>query len=269
MFPFFLNQIIVGRNDNPTTEDFKRIYRQLLVCNQIVYKNDYTKSNCITDDTGVLTVSSYHEKSKVDSSTQRAVHSNITFEIEFDYFEAINEELQKFDQHLCVYTASTIESTIIANLKKSHKNKCSNCIAVFYENEKADDEIIVMKRSTNTSFKIPCLSTVHIIIASNKIFNIFENQSIESNTKKAYDGMIATIMNSLPIEELYTNSDFNTHGQINEDSSNLSHHEKFIYTVVNEYMKLKSKKIGSRISEEERGKYIRHNNKKRVHEKGQ
>lgn len=136
-------------------------------------------------------------------------------------------------------------------------------------NEAAEDEFIAMKRSTNAALKIPCLSTVHIVIASNKIFRILESEFIEANTTKAYNSILGTIMNSLCIEELYTQSEFNLHEQINETSLQLSHHEKFIYKVVNEYMILKSKKIGCRISEAERGKYIRYNYKKRVHEQGQ
>lgn len=237
-----------------------------MVCNQIVYKNEY--GNCITNDTGILTISSSQpDKNRAVDVTNR--EASTIFEIECNYGEAINEELDKFDQHLCAYTASIIESKLIENMLKANKKECSHCIGVFYENETVDNEFIEMKRSTNTDLKIPCLSTVHIIIFANKIFQMLENKTIQTSTKEAYDRILKTIMNWLPIEELYRLSEFNLHEHLNETSNQLTHKEKIIHKVVSEYMKLKSKKIGCRISEEERGKYIRHNNKKRVHEKGQ
>lgn len=219
---------IIGRNDNPTTEEFKGIYRRLLVCKEIVYKNDY--ANCITNDTGVLTVSSGMSTKKsivVETST-----ASTTFEMEFDYHEAIYEESEKFDQHLRAYTACTIECEIIKIIKKGCKKECSQCIAVFHENTLANDEFVMMKQSTDAAFKIPCLSTVHIIIASDKIFQILESKSIEMSTTQAYNNILRRIMNFLPIEELYTESDFNLHNQENETSYQLSHKEKFIYKIV-------------------------------------
>lgn len=190
-----------------------------------------------------------------------------TFEIECNYEEVMNETLGKFDLHLCAYIASQIENKIIENMRKASKKECSQCIEVFHENEIFHDELITMKRLTNAAHKEPCLSTVNIVIFTNKILNMVENQVILTNN--IYDKILRTVMNWLPIEEFYTQSEFNNHEQMNETSSQLSHKEKFICMIVNEYMKLKSKKIGGRISEEERGTYIRHNNKKRVHEKGQ
>lgn len=202
-----------------------------MVCKEIVYKNDY--ANCITNDTGILTVSSALPNEKC--TVKETLMASTRFGIKFDYHEAIHEVLEKFDQHLCTYTASIIESKIIESMSKAHRKECFQCIAVFNENEAADDEFIVMKRSTDAALRIPCLSTVHIVIASNKIFRILESQSIETNTTKAYDSILATIMNFLPIEALYTQSEFNLHEQANETPGQLPHHKKFIYKVVNEY----------------------------------
>lgn len=257
--------MIIGRNDNPSTEEFKSIYRKLLVCNEIVYRND--RANCITNETGVLTVSSAVPKKK--STVVESLMLSTTLEIDFDYDEAIHEELEKLDQHLCAYLASTIETEIIKHAKKAFKKECYECIAVFYENDTSNNDFIAMKQSTNPDFKNPCLSTVRIVIASNKIFHILKDQFPELSTANAYNSILRCILKSLPIEELYTQSEFDWHIQANELSNQLSHKENFIYNIINQYMKLKSQNIGGRISEEERGKYIRHNNKTRVHEQGQ
>lgn len=92
---------ILGNNDNPSAEEFRAIYCKLLVCNNIVYKNNY--GNCITNDTGILTVSSAPAINQciVDHTSQRGDR----FEIEFNYDEAIKEQIEKFDEHLNAFTA--------------------------------------------------------------------------------------------------------------------------------------------------------------------
>lgn len=211
-----------------------------------------------------MTVSSrLPEQSKDDT-----VISVKPFEMECDgfiYEAAINETLEKFDEHLYSYVASSIESKIISNIKKSHKKKCLHCIEVFYENELVEDDFISKKNSSN-ELKIPCLSTLHIIKASNKIFNILEQLDNDGCTEIVHDRTLITIMNLLPTEKLFTRSDFKSH---EKNHTQWTHKEKFIYEIVLEYMKQKSRKIGSRITEEEKGKYIRHNNKKLVHFSGQ
>lgn len=256
---YFTN--IIGSNDNPTAAELERIYRKLLVCHEIVYKRD--RSNCIPNDTGVLTVSSAlpNQQRIVD-----AAFSAKTFECnEFDYHYAINEEMEKFDEHLYSYVASSIENKIIANLRRNHKKECSQCINVFYEDELASDDYVI-KKNLSDAIKIPCISTVNIIKASNKIFSILKGLENSNSAENIHDRSLKTVMSLLPIEELYTNSDFESHEQCHEQ---WTHKEKFIYAIVSEYMKQKSCKIGNRITEEEKGKYIRHNNKKLVHISGQ
>lgn len=78
---------------------------------------------------------------------------------------------------------------------------------------------------------------------------------------------LITIMRLLEFDELYSGSDFDEHG---EEPQILGQHKvTFIRKIVHEYMIQKSKNVCSWISEQERGKYIRHNNKKRVQEAGQ
>lgn len=187
------------------------------------------------------------------------------FEIEFDYEEVIHESIEKFDEHSCVYIASLIEKKLIQTMTRCHRKECSQCIAVFDENEKADDDFIKL-RSETTQIRKPCISTVHILKATNKIIELLFNCPTECNDYM-YESVIKTTMQHLDEEKLYTQSDFTVHP--GKSSDILSHKQVFMYKIVDEYMKMKSRKIGARISEEKRGKYIRHNNKKRTHEAGQ
>lgn len=237
------------------------IYRKLLVCKEIVYTNKY--GNCVSNDTGILTVSSERPQQSIATDT---FEQGKVFEIEFDYDTAVEESMEKFDQHLCAYIASTIETKIIEMIKKQHKKECSDCIAVFTENEKADDDFITRKKSKDC--QNPCISTVHIIKATNKILDLLVDQFIYEDAYM-YGSTLKTIMDHLHTEKLYTQSLFELHATPPKKSVLMTHKEGFIFQIVNEYMKLKSRNIGSRISEEERGNYIRHNYKKRIHESGQ
>lgn len=216
----------------------------------------------MANETGVLTVSSGLPNCQ---RTVDTVFSACTFEIEcygFDYHAAINGNLEKFDQHLNSFLASSIESKVIANIKRSHKKQCPQCIEVFHENELIHDDFIARR----SSLKTLCLSTVHIIQASNEIFSILKQLKIHDSSVNVHDSTLKTIMSHLHTEELYQQSNFESHGQ---SHSQWTHKEKFIYEIVLEYMRQKSCKIGIRITEEEKGNYIRHNNKKLVHISGQ
>lgn len=231
-----------------------------MVCKEIVYKNNY--ANCISDDTGVLTVSSARPVKQCTVSDTYA--RGQIFEIEFNYEVAIHENIEKFDEHSCAFIASTIESQCIQTMSRSHKKECAQCIEVFEENEKIDDDFLTLKSETSQIRK-PCISSVHIIKATNKIIEMLNNNA--TMHLDMYDSVLKTIMDYLDSEKLYANSNFTNHSK--SSSALLSHKEAFIFKIVDEYMKLKSRKIGARISEEKRGVYIRHNNKKRIHEAGQ
>lgn len=108
--------------------------------------------------------------------------------------------------------------------------------------------------------------TVHIIKASNKILGILEDETISVNYSTQHK-IIRTIMSWLELEDLYPESNFELHCE--EPDLSGKHKDEFIRKIINEYMNTKASKVGNRITQQERGKYIRHNNKKRVHEAGQ
>lgn len=78
-----------------------------------------------------------------------------------------------------------------------------------------------------------------------------------------------TVVNYLDIDCLYTDSVFEDHARFNEIEIQLNHKINFLLTVIKTYMHIKANKIGSKISDEERGVYIRHTHKKLVHISGQ
>lgn len=249
--------------------EFESIYRKLLACKEIVYKNNY--GNCVTNDTGVLTVSSGHRHKQTSEkcTIETTFVKGKSFEIEFDYLGAIGEEIEKFDEHLNAFIASKIEQNLLNIMKKHHKKYCQQCNEVFAENTKVFDAFINLKNESIT-FHTPCQSTVDIIKAANKILSIIEGiEGQEIYGTNIFESTLKTIMCHLHYNSLYTETNFDSHHLNNRYSITYTHQDEFIYYIINEYMKLKSENIGSRISEEEQGTYIRHNYKKRVHEAGQ
>lgn len=186
-------------------------------------------------------------------------------EIDIGFEDIIRESIGKFDEHSSAFIASEIEDKLIKTMNRCHKKNCVECIQVFEENEKVDDDFLTLK-SLTSKIRKPCNSTVHIIKVIDKICEILSIHKT-LHCENMFESVLKSALQILESEKLYTNSNFVIHKK--KEAGFMSHKDTFICKVANEYMILKSRKIGARISEEKQGKYIRHNNKKRVHEAGQ
>lgn len=233
----------LGSNDNPTASEFKRLYRKLLVCHEVTY--DSNRANCISNETGILTVSSEIVPQPTKEHIPNEIH-----EIDFNYYEVINNQLEKFDVHLNAYAAFRVELKLTQNIQ-THKEKCMSCLRAFHENEKVYDSFIARKNISNQ----PCKSTIDIIIAANKIMQLLPNQEFNIGT------ISYTILHNLDVDALYEYTSFEDHATTETQTNpqdRMTHKVHFIYNVVKAYMHIKAKKIGSKIADEERGVYIRH-----------
>lgn len=231
-----------------------RACNKLLVCHEINY--DGKRSNCISNETGVLTVSSEYIPSKMQTRLQI-----IPIEVDFDYYATINEKLEPFDEHLNAYVATEVERKIIEKIRMANKTKCLQCIRVFQHDEKSNDQYLARNNSNQ-----PCKSTVDIIKAANKILFYLPDEQYD------VDSMLLTILNHLEEDELYLGTEFEEHALMNyieDECKQMSHKENFIRSIVRTFLYVKANKIGKKISDEERGEYKRHDNKKEVHFAGQ
>lgn len=261
----------LGSNDNPSAAEFKRLYRKLLVCNEIVY--DGNKANCITNETGILTVSSAVLRPIRDQNSNRA-HEVV--EIDFSYYDTINEELEKFDEHLNAYAAFRLEAKMKRKIKK--RGVCKDCADVFFENAKVEDSFVKRKILKDYPYENeevdadlikslqPCKSTVDLIVVVNKILQILPQKEFN------IESISTIVMNHLDFNSLYAKTDFEKHAgaetQMNHHDQ-ISHKTHFLSNMVVYYIHIKAHKIGGKIADEERGVYIRHTNKKSIHTSGQ
>lgn len=219
----------------------------------------------MTNDTGVLTIcpqSQSTEGNHKANTLQKTLEVGQCIELDFNYADAIDGSIEKMDEHICAYVASEIEKSIVNTIKRCTVRDCQDCLTVFGENIKVVNAFINRKNAT-ARFHIPCQSTVNIVKATNEILNILADEQILSHPT-TYNNALRTIINHIDMDDLYDRSLFSLH-----NTANHVHKEEFIFKVISEYLKMKSHKIGTKISEEERGRYIRHNNRKRVHEQGQ
>lgn len=219
----------------------------------------------MSDDIAMMTVNKLPHTTALNRKAHtlhNVLQQGKPFEIDFSYFEAIDEKIEKMDEHLYAYSASVIEKSIMSAISRGKVKECEDCVTVFRENIKVENDFI-NRKNTTASFHIPCQCTVNIIKATSKILDLLADKRIFSDPSN-YNNALRTIMNNIDMDEFYSRSLFDLH----EKATNI-HKEEFIFKIINEYLKMKSRKIGTKISEEERGTYIRHSYRKRVHEKGQ
>lgn len=141
-------------------------------------------------------------------------------------------------------------------------NTCLECGSVLQNStEKINDELLAMENESGPA-KQPSASTLKIVIFANALMNRISTQSYGVND---FEAVWKTIYNYLDIDDLYTNANF-VHA---EKTSYVDHKEKFVIEVVKQYMTLKSKNIGRKITEEEKGERIRQRRTDAIHKAGQ
>lgn len=253
-----LHRNSLGRNDNPNTVEFRSAFRKLLICHPIITSVGH---NVITNATGILTVSTSRSRAKIPISpiTQE-------IEVEIPYEDLMISEIgdmDAYDQHMAAYIALCVEEKILKNIRLN-KYKCPECAQDLLSSaEKINDSLLEMKMNA----KQPSESTLKIIVFSNAVMKIISSHREQGND---FDTVWKTIFNNIDIDDLFLYSKFETHKQVTENiSKEYSHKEQFIIEIIKTYMALKSEKIGSKITDEERGELIRQRRKNAIHKAGQ
>lgn len=80
--------------------------------------------------------------------------------------------------------------------------------------------------------------------------------------------IVMTVLQNLDYDSLYIFTNFDDHidpEKAETRDSSISHKESFIKNIVEAYINKKAHNIFSKLSDEERGIYIRHDNKKQTH----
>lgn len=229
-----------GNNKNPTSQQFEAAYRSLLICSPHLSAEG---TNCIINSTEILTVSS-GKKPSVSSS------SNIipkALDIESDFDAIIHSRFEPYILHMFALAATNIERNIERNIKARSVSGCQDCKLVFAENDKTHDDLIAKRMKNTDKLFQPCTSTINIIKVAEVIF-----KHIESNNVMNFQSLALTVFSQLDIESLYESSEFDRHQIKSGKHLGMTHKEEFIHSVVLELMHVKSRKIGSKITDEER-----------------
>lgn len=250
---FSLIRSNLGWNNNPNQLQFKAAYRKLLVCMPYLSAR---KGNCIVSSTNILTVSSGQKPAQ--QSSHALANQISAMEIADDTFhELLNREIEPYEEHLRAFIASTAERNMVKNFLERSKSACQCCLSVFSESPKIHDSFIA-KKSQTKHISQPCRSTVDIIAACNVVFELLQPEPYVG-----FDVVAKTIFNQLysfNFDELYESEVFDNHQNPVLPVHGITHKHQFIYDVVSEYMHIKSKSIGKRITiEEQNGRVIRRN----------
>lgn len=251
---FSLIRACLGSNDNPDEAHLKAAYRKLLVC---MPHTTSRGGNCIISSTDILTVSSAY---KPPEPVQLPL--NQIQEIEIDegtFFGLLGSELEPYEEHIRAFIASNIQMNINKRTETKSVTACQDCWSVFNQNTKIHDGFLE-KKTGRKKYVQPCLSTIEIIAACDVVFHL-----TQSKNHVEFDVMTKTIFSKLIIEELYESSVFDIHiiPPKMKEMSGFTHKEQFIYEVICEYMHMKSKKIGKRITiEEQNGRALRRCNRR-------
>lgn len=243
---FSLIRSSLGSNNNPTVQQFKTAYRKLLVCSPYLFRD---RTNCAIGNTEILTVSSAeHRTQALDNYTNNynTIMRTRAIELELDYMTMITEEKGPYENHMFAYLASTIEMNIIKKLNKNHVSGCQDCLRVFAENSKINDDYVAKKMIHDQKIAQPSSSTVDVVVCAEKVLSYLQEQHVP------FEISCKTIFDILDINTLYDSSNFNGHDQ----RGSATHKEMFIYDIIQELMHMKSNKIGMRITTEERGETI-------------
>lgn len=245
---FSLIRSSLGWNNNPNQIQFMAAYRKLLVCMPHLSARS---GNCIINSTDVLTVPSTQKK--LQQSSQPSFTQVETVEIDFaEFYGLLDVEIEPYDQHKRAIIASTVENNIIKQIKMRSKSTCQDCLTVFGENTKIIDTLIAKKQKTKPIAQ-PCNSTFDIISSCD-----IANELLQSHAYVDIHVMAKSIFCILDTDQMYDSSDFHTHQHSANSGCSLTHKEQFIYNVIKEYLCMKSKKIGKRLTiEEQKGRALR------------
>lgn len=223
--------------------------------------------NVITNATGILTVSSKNPKKSIPSAVQNQ-HEALEIDIEISYEEVMVEEIEimdPYESHMCAYIALCIEENFLQSIK-DNKHKCVACMNVLKAtNDKINDELLAMKTSTPVNkMTQPSASTVKITIFCNAILKMIY---VENQRGNNLNEVINTIIKNIDVYDLY--EDFELKHNQQEELRSYDHKVEFVTLLIRTYIKMKSRKIGKKITDEERGNLIRYRKKRAVIVKGQ
>lgn len=246
----------LGRNDNPNAIEFQSAFKKLLICHPATTSMDH---NVISNATGILTVSSKGTDRSLPVESQAQDQDQVEFEqeLEISYEVVMLDEIDGMDpyaQHVCAYIALCVEEEIVQKIKQ-HKFKCTSCEFVLSAaQDKINDGLLAMKCEKS---KQPSASTLKIVIFCNAVLKMFSAKCYQGSN---FNCVWMTLCENVDIDDLYR--DFAVIHSGEDESTSIGHKKEFISELIKIYMSMKSRKIGNKITEEQRGELLRFRKKR-------
>lgn len=235
-----------GNNCNPNAQQFAAAYSKLLFKNEVTSSN---VSNCQNDLTKILEVSSGKKKTPISASAAELQLLEM-YDDEDVYIPSERDD--EMNNHSKANLASKLEKKVIRKITLRGKRSCHQCLSVFDENEKTNDQFINFLSQRN-EISQPCKSTIYIIDLIETTIEKFCSQDVSSTS------MLSYILGKIDFSLLYDNSFEGLH----------DHKYDLTKLICETYVDMKcnaESKLVTRISQK---KLLRHHRLKEVHRAGQ
>lgn len=232
-----------GNNDNPTSEVFSSSFRNILAqrtvlnskfancesSDNISFSNPYSNILTITSRRKPVEKVSIEDYEGISEEQIELLYSKMS---EIEAMES-NRETDELSDHAIAQAAQLIESKI----SRTKHYTCELCAKIFIENTRKTDNLLVKPQLE------PCHSTFLICKHADKFLKMM---LLDGSMK--FEVIYHEILRTLDFDELYFESDFETH---------LEHKVFLIRYVIDEYIKIKGRHIAKTLNVKEHGNSLR------------
>lgn len=246
-----------GYNNNPNVLQFKGAFRKLL-CNIKIEAPEtgnfeYSTVDFLTNNdrmfSNVFTVSSRRPKVTLDSienEYQQQKDNILEDMLTIGNIDEGDPLLDAASNYTFAYISTKIENKIIETIG------CSDCLAVFQENEK------LAEMPTHISLRLSCRSTYDICKHTDKFIKLYDIR--KSNGNYDFKVIYCLIFRSLNFNSLFVDSKFNCA---------VGHKYELIKSIVRHFVSIKSAYISRDITLDQYKKVCRQQLNKLVLHRGQ
>lgn len=234
-----------GCNDNPTVQQFRSAFKQIVVCDEIKCSD---KSNC-KDNLNLSILSVSCRKAKEDARTTEFDYPDAENPNELEQYERLNLIQSNYKSNdLVKISVAFIASIIEDKIRKSASFDCGDCYDLLSDNDKIDE---TFQSECKTP---PCQSTFEICYTTHKYV-----QNLASDAGYTYKNAKEDILIEFDENTAYPKTNFSGHE---------THKEFFINFIIEEYIQIQATYIAKRVTLNEQKIMWRHRTRKFCHFSG-
>lgn len=237
-----------GSNDNPTASQFVSAYRKLM-CTWDIDLSEYSNVRAVTSS-NVLTVPSYPRKAKIDIETTMQIFESAA--IDPDFTMNTHPELQEWRESIEWDQISQNSHLVEGQIDFGVAFTANKIGQQLIHNNIMDSEKII-DRYANIINGTPCRSTYQLCKFADMALQVYINKGERMKLRIYLD-----VMNNICCDDLFPN--------FYDPEHDIGHKPFLLKHIVDEYVNKKCAYVAKQLTLSLQKRYIRHNNRKRIHE---